>query len=111
MSQQIPFAIDAEYRGRQAEGGDFVNNAGEKVTYGPAYKFEYDLPDGEPVVMALREGQVDKCFDGDAAQLKKGELVSIVGVAIMADRGSEGSSFVRLFTLRRRSAVALKAAS
>jgi hypothetical protein len=101
QSQQIPFTIDAEYRGRQAEGGEFVNDQGDTVAFGPAYKFEYDLPDGEPVVMPLREGAVDKAADFDAASLKKGERVQLVGVAVIPERGSDRSGFVRLFTLRR----------
>jgi hypothetical protein len=101
MSQQIPFTIDAEYRGRQAEGGEFVNDQGEAVSFGPAYKFEYDLPDGEPVVMQLRQGAVDKAADFDAAALKKGERMQLVGVAVIPDRGSDRSGFVRLYTIRK----------
>jgi len=111
VAQRIPFTLDAEYRGRQAEGGEFLNDAGETVQFGPAYKFEYDLPDGEPEVLALREGAVDKAADFDVTELKKGERVELVGECVMADRNSDRSSFTRLYTIRRKSAGNLRAAS
>lgn len=99
--QQIPFELEAEYRGRQAEGGEFVNDSGEKVSFGPAYRFEYDLPDGDVATMSLREGAVDKAADFDAAKLAKGDRVKLVGTAMISERGSDANSFVRLYTLRR----------
>jgi hypothetical protein len=110
VAQRIPFTFDAEYRGREAEGGDFTNDAGEQVVYGPAFKFEYDMPDGEPVVLALRSGAIDKASDFDATELKKGEHVELVGEVVISERGSDRSSYMRLYTLRR-SKSSLRAAS
>ncbi len=90
-----PVMFDAEYRGREAEGGSFNDpETGELREYGPSFRFEYTTPDGDVVLVSLRSGgRTEEAADFDLEALKKGDFVRVEGLAVMAERGSNRDSY------------------
>lgn len=90
-----PVMFDAEYRGREAEGGSFTaEDTGEVREYGPSFRFEYTTPDGDVVLVSLRSGgRTEEAADFDLDALKKGDFVRVEGLAVMAERGSNRDSY------------------
>lgn len=95
---RIPFACRGEYRG-VAPAGQFVNNEGEKVEFGPKLKFEVDLPDGDIETLILRQTNLDQVADFNVAEMKKGDQVHIEGVV------SYGGDYVSIRALSVRKAA------
>ena len=96
--QSFPTAFVAEFRG-QAPGGEFNNDAGERVTYGPALKFERVKADGDVEFYTLRANPaVQQASDVQPASLKRGAKIELHGEAVLSDNG--GSSYFRLHALR-----------
>lgn len=107
MSDRIPFSFRAEYRGREAEGGTFTDRStGEVKSYGPKLKFEYDLADGEPEVIAFRREALDKVADFDVSALKKGDHVLIEGACSLAVYDGSARLRVQPIAVRRAAPVA-----
>ena len=77
---RIPLSLKAEYRG-VAPGGDFVNDAGEKIEYGEKLKFEVELPNGDVSIVPVSLKALDEVLAIDAHTLKRGQVVELSGVA------------------------------
>lgn len=111
MALKIPVVVTAEYRGVQA-GGEFVNDQGEQIAYGPKLKFEVEDENGDVGLMPLSGTQLDKCVPPfDHTALRKGDVVTI-GLNVVI--GADGErSYMRPTTIAYANAetAKLKAAS
>lgn len=106
MADRLPFSFRAEYRGREAEGGSFPDRkTGELRTYGPAYKFEYEMADGEPETIAFRREALDRVADFDVSELKKGDVLLLEGSVGLATFEGKSRLAVRPIKVRRAGPV------
>jgi len=98
MALRIPVGpFEVEYRGVQP-GGEFPDRVtGAVVSYAPKLKFEYDEANGDVVLFPVGSGQIDKCVPPvDFESFKKGERYTLRGFAILADKGSDKDSYLRI---------------
>lgn len=78
---QVPFILDAEYRGVRPGGSYTDRETGQERPYDPKLKFEVELPDGDVSTLELRAGDIDSLVDYDALKsLKKGDSVKVAGM-------------------------------
>lgn len=107
MSQRLPVSVVAEYRGSKQASKFTKRDTGEVVDVAEKLKFEYVWDDGEPDVIEVAITALDRATPPfDAGKLKKGDMVRLVGEAVIQDRGViDKNSYFSL-----RSCVALTAA-
>ncbi|MFL5845281.1 MAG: hypothetical protein ACJ762_11345 [Solirubrobacteraceae bacterium] len=111
MPMRIPVTMLAEYRGQAPASQFTARDTGEVVDLRPMLKFEVEQPDGDVGLIPLRENQLDEAADFDHGKLAKGDLVQLVGVVVLQDRGSDRDSYLRVEHATRVSANGKPAAA
>ena len=93
---RIPVAFEATYVG-QRPGGTFKNAQGDQVPYPPKLKFLHQGDDGDASLVEISGSQIDKVVPPvDHENLAVGEKVSVAGVAVLQERGSDRDSYVQI---------------
>jgi len=100
---RVPFGFKAEYRGVKPSG-EFLDDGGERVEYGPKLKFEIELPDGDVEVVGISAKSLDKVCEFDCAKLAKGEVLWMEGVVAYGD----GYAGIKPMSVRKMTAADLK---
>jgi hypothetical protein len=108
---RIPVEVEANFRGLARKPGEFVNQAGELVTYEAQLNFEVDV-DGLTSSVPVRVQDLDNASPPiDYKALQKNDMVTLGGHVALADKGSgKDSYFVVESLVREGSARAAKAA-
>lgn len=97
MPNRIPVVVEAEYRGIAAASEFVARDTGEKVQVPPKLKFEYDTFDGDVEMLVVSGAQFDKVQGApDYKALHRGDRMTLVGLVVLQDRGSDRDSYFRL---------------
>src|SRR4051794_25449865 len=97
-AQSFPTAFVAEFRG-VAPGGEFTDDDGLQVVYGPKVKLERASDEGDVNVYELRvNAKVAAASTVKPAELKRGDSVEVHGEAVVNDEPGRRSYF-RLLAL------------
>lgn len=97
MPNKLPVAVLAEYRGIQAASEFVAKDTGEKINVPPKLKFEYDTFDGDVEMLVVSGSQFDRVQDApDYKGLKRGQRLTLVGLVVLQDRGSDRDSYFKL---------------
>lgn len=99
MANRIPVVVEAEYRGVSAATEFVARDTGEKVQVPPKLKFEYATFDGDVEMLVVSGAQFDKVQGApDYSSLKRGDCMTLIGLVVLQDRGSDRDSY---FSLQR----------
>jgi uncharacterized protein YaiE (UPF0345 family) len=94
---KLPVAVEGEYRGVAAASEFVARDTGEKVQVPPKLKFEYDTFDGDVEMLVVSGSQFDKVQGApDYRTLQRGDRLTLVGLVVLQDRGSERDSYFKL---------------
>jgi uncharacterized protein YaiE (UPF0345 family) len=97
MANKLPVVVSAEYRGVQAASEFVAKDTGEKINVPPKLKFEYDTFDGDVEMLVVSGSQFDRVQGApDYKTLKRGQRLTLVGLVVLQDRGSERDSYFKL---------------
>jgi len=80
--------VTAEYRGTARQSGEFINDAGDKVSFAERVRFEFEDSDGQLQNLDLGLPQLDDINDFDVKKLNKGDMVVIEGEVGESRRGT-----------------------
>lgn len=97
MPNKLPVAVEAEYRGVAAASEFVAKDSGETIQVPAKLKFEYDTFDGDVEMLVVSGSQFDRVEGApDYAQLRKGERLTLIGLVVLQDRGSDRDSYFKL---------------
>lgn len=100
MSLRLPIHADVEYRGVQAASTFTRKDTGEIVNVPAKLKFEYESPDGDVALIPVSGSQLDKCSPPiDYNTFERGDAFELIGLVVLADRGSDRDSFFTVTSL------------
>ncbi len=110
--KSVPVDLVAEFRGLARAAGSFTSDDGEQVSYGEAYRFEFEQPDGtlDDVTIAAKRLDTlhqDGALKFDPRELKRGDQVRIQGTAGSGERGL----YLRPHSITKATSADLKAVS
>jgi hypothetical protein len=97
MAVQVPFDTVATFLGRKPAGTG--TRDGKSFDWGEKPQFAVTLPDGSVSLWDIRGQDLDNSSPPfDHGSLKPNDRVRLQGSAVLADRGSDSGSYLRLTT-------------
>jgi hypothetical protein len=97
MPNRIPVLVEVEYRGVAAASEFVARDTGEKIQVPPKLKFEYDTFDGDVEMLVVSGSQFDKIQGApDYSSLQRGQRLTLIGLVVLQDRGSDRDSYFKL---------------
>jgi hypothetical protein len=106
MPNRIPVEVEAEYRGIAAASEFVARDTGETVQVPPKLKFEYDTFDGDVEMLVVSGSQFDKVQGApDYQSLKRGDRMTLLGLVVLQDRGSDRDSYFKLERVEKPGSV------